>query len=63
LRAKCRTSSSLGIGSPTRKTFTRQADVFAAYWAYSDHEIGWVVDEIEKMGRLDNPLIIYVAGD
>ena len=46
-----------------KKMFIRQADVFAAYWAYSDHEIGRVVDEIEKMGKLDNTLIIYIAGD
>jgi hypothetical protein len=35
----------------------------AAYWAYSDYEIGRVIDEIEKMGKLDNTLIIYIAGD
>ncbi len=46
-----------------KKLFIRQADVFAAYWAYSDHEIGRVIDEIEKMGQLDNTLIIYIAGD
>jgi arylsulfatase len=45
-----------------KKLFIRQADVFAAYRAYSDHEIGWVVDEIEKTGRLDDTLISYVAG-
>jgi arylsulfatase A-like enzyme len=46
-----------------KKLFIRQADVFAAYWAYSDHEIGRVIDEIERMGKLDNTLIIYIAGD
>jgi arylsulfatase len=46
-----------------KKLFIRQADVFAAYWAYSDHEIGRVIDEIEKMGKLDNTLVIYIAGD
>jgi arylsulfatase A-like enzyme len=46
-----------------KKLFIRQADVFAAYWAYSDHEIGRVIDEIENMGKLDNTLIIYIAGD
>ena len=37
--------------------------MFAAYWAYSDHEIGRVIDEIDKMGKLDNTLVIYIAGD
>ena len=39
-----------------KKLFIRQADVFAAYFAYTDHEIGRVIDEIEKMGKLDNTL-------
>ena len=51
------------LSDDEKKLFIRQADVFAAYWAYSDHEIGRVVDEIEKMGKLDNTLIIYIAGD
>ena len=46
-----------------KRLFIRQADVFAAYFAYSDHEIGRVIDEIERMGKLDNTLIIYIAGD
>lgn len=51
------------ITDEEKKLFIRQADVFAAYWAYSDHEIGRVIDEIDKMGKLDNTLIIYIAGD
>jgi arylsulfatase len=46
-----------------KKLFIRQADVFAAYFAYSDYEIGRVINEIDKMGKLDNTLIIYIAGD
>jgi len=46
-----------------RKMFVRQVDVFAAYVAYTDHEIGRVVDEVEKEGKLDNTLIIYINGD
>jgi arylsulfatase len=46
-----------------KKMFLRQVDVFAAYWAYSDHEIGRVIQQIEDMGKLDNTLIIYIAGD
>jgi arylsulfatase A-like enzyme len=36
--------------------------VFAAYRAYSDHEIGWISMKSRKTGRLDDTLIIYVAG-
>ena len=46
-----------------KKLFIRQAEVFAAYWAYSDHEIGRVVQHIQDMDKLDNTLIIYIAGD
>lgn len=46
-----------------RKLFIRQVNVFAAYWAYTDHEIGRVIGEIERMGKLDNTLVIYIAGD
>ena len=46
-----------------KKLFIRQVDVFAAYWAYTDHEIGRVIQQVEDMGKLDNTLIIYIAGD
>ena len=46
-----------------KKLFARQAEVFAAYVAYTDHEIGRVIQAVEDMGKLDNTLIIYIAGD
>jgi arylsulfatase A-like enzyme len=46
-----------------KKMFLRQVDVFAAYVAYTDHEIGRVIQAVEDMGRLDNTLIIYINGD
>ena len=46
-----------------KKLFVRQADVFAAYAAYADHEIGRVIQTVEDMGKLDNTLIIYIEGD
>lgn len=46
-----------------KKLFIRQADVFAAYVAYTDHEIGRVIQAVEAMGKLDNTLIIYINGD
>jgi len=46
-----------------RKLFIRQADVFASYVAYSDHEIGRVIQSVDDMGKLDNTLIIYINGD
>src|SRR5271167_834380 len=46
-----------------KKMFTRQVDVFAAYVAYTDNEIGRVIQEVEDEGKLDNTLIIYIEGD
>jgi len=46
-----------------QKLFIRQVEIFAAHAAYSDHEIGRVVQTIEDMGKLDNTLIIYINGD
>ncbi len=46
-----------------KKLFARQAEVFAAYVAYTDHEIGRVIQEIQNEGKLDNTLIIYIVGD
>jgi len=46
-----------------QKLFERQMEVYAAYLAYTDHEIGRVVQAIADMGKLDNTLIIYISGD
>jgi arylsulfatase A-like enzyme len=46
-----------------KKLFIKQVEVFAAYVAYSDHEIGRVIQAVEDMGKLDNTLIIYINGD
>ncbi len=46
-----------------KKLFIRQVEVFAAYAAYNDHEIGRVIQAIEDIGERDNTLIIYINGD
>ena len=46
-----------------KKLFIKQVEVFAAYAAYTDWEIGRVVQAIEDMGKLDNTLVIYINGD
>jgi arylsulfatase len=51
------------LSADEKKMFIRQADVFAAYVAYADHEIGRVIQAVEDMGKLDNTLIIYINGD
>ncbi len=46
-----------------QKLYIRQVEIFAAYAAYSDSEIGRVVQAVEDLGKLDNTLIIYINGD
>ncbi|MGD8960028.1 MAG: arylsulfatase, partial [Desulfobacteraceae bacterium] len=46
-----------------QKLFVKQVEVFAAYAAYTDWEIGRVIQAVEDMGKLDNTLIIYINGD
>ena len=46
-----------------KKIYTRQAEVFAGYTAYTDYEIGRVIQAVQDMGKLDNTLIIYIDGD
>jgi len=51
------------LNADEKKMFLRQVDVFAAYVAYTDHEIGRVIQAVEDMGKLDNTLVIYINGD
>lgn len=46
-----------------KKLFTKQADVYGAYLAYTDNEIGRVIQAVEDLGQLDNTLVIYISGD
>ena len=51
------------LNSDEKKLFVHQADIFAAYVAYTDYEIGRVIQAVEDLGKLDNTLIIYISGD
>ncbi|WP_431268072.1 arylsulfatase [Dankookia sp. P2] len=51
------------LSAAEKRLFIRQANVYAAYLAYADHEIGRVVAEVERLGQRDNTLIIYISGD
>jgi len=51
------------LSAVQKKLFARQAEVFAAYAAYTDFEIGRVIQEVQDEGKLDNTLIIYICGD
>jgi len=51
------------LGKLEKKLFIKQMDVYAAFLAYADNEIGRVIQAVEDLGELDNTLIIYIGGD
>jgi arylsulfatase len=51
------------LGALEKKLFTKQADVYGAYVAYTDEQVGRVIQAVDDMGELDNTLIIYISGD
>jgi arylsulfatase A-like enzyme len=51
------------LSADEKKLFIRQAEVYAAYLAYTDHEIGRVIQAVEDLGKLDNTIIVYISGD
>jgi len=51
------------LGLLEKKLFIKQADVYGAYLAYADHEIGRVIQAVEDLGERNNTLIIYISGD
>ena len=46
-----------------QRLFIKQADIYGAYLAYADNEIGRVIQEVKDLGEYDNTLIIYIGGD
>jgi len=46
-----------------QKLFIKQVEIFAAYEAYNDYEIGRVIQAVADMGKLNDTLIIYINGD
>lgn len=51
------------LSDAEKKLFIRQVEVFAAYSAYMDDEIGRVVQALKDIGEYENTLIIYINGD
>ena len=51
------------LSADEKKLFIKQVEVYAAYLAYDDNEIGRVIQAVEDMGKLDNTVIIYISGD
>jgi arylsulfatase A-like enzyme len=46
-----------------KRVYARQMEVCAAQLAYFDAQVGRMLDELQRMGELDNTLVVFIAGD
>jgi len=46
-----------------KKLFARQMETFAGFAEHTDHEVGRLVQALEKIGEMDNTLFLYIVGD
>ena len=46
-----------------KKVYARLMENYAAYMAYTDHEVGRLITSLDESGELDNTLVMYVVGD
>jgi len=51
------------LSADEKTLFKRQVEVFAAYIAMVDYEIGRVIEAVEQTGELDNTLVFLIYGD
>ena len=51
------------LSADEKRLFSHQAEVYAAYLDYTDHEIGRLLEAVRTLGGLDNTMVFYVAGD
>jgi arylsulfatase len=51
------------LSSDERRVAERLMEIFAAYTAQTDYEVGRVLDELEEIGQLHNTLIFWEIGD
>ncbi len=51
------------LSADEKRLFTRQAEVFAAFVEYTDHETGRMLKAFDEIGQGDNTLVFYVVGD
>lgn len=50
--------------TPQQKAlYARMMEVYAAALAYSDDQVGRVIDAIRQLGQIDNTLVIFIEGD
>jgi len=46
-----------------KQLYAYMMEVYAGYLSQTDYNVGRVLEAIEKLGQLDNTLVIYIVGD
>jgi arylsulfatase len=49
------------LSDDEKKLFARMAEVYAGFCSYTDHQIGRLIDYLERTGELDNTLIVVIS--
>jgi arylsulfatase A-like enzyme len=51
------------LSADVKRVNAHAMEVYAAQFAYEDAQFGRLLDELERMGELDNTLVMFIAGD
>jgi len=51
------------LSADQKRAFARMMEVYAGELAYEDAQVGRVLDELQRMGQLDNTLVFFIEGD
>jgi arylsulfatase A-like enzyme len=51
------------LDDDAKTLYTRQMEVYAGFQENADWNVGRLLDEMERMGELENTLILYIWGD
>ncbi|MCG6155006.1 arylsulfatase [Rubinisphaera margarita] len=51
------------LNNQQKELYAALMENFAGYFAYTDHEIGRLLDAVNELPDADNTLVIYIAGD
>jgi arylsulfatase len=49
------------LSAQEQRLFARMAEAYAGFCEYTDHQLGRIVDYLEKTGELDNTLIVAIS--
>ena len=51
------------LSADQQRVYSRMMEAYAAMVAFQDAQIGRILSELERMGKLDNTLVLFIEGD